>query len=95
MCFFSTTAIFLHADAQSSTSSVCLALDRRNVFKEHKILELSAENVDELDGWKASFLRAGVYPEKEKTDEDEQVGGGLGGTGWVLKNCPCTTNFYT
>lgn len=27
-------------------------------------MELSCENVDEVDSWKASFLRAGVYPEK-------------------------------
>jgi dynamin GTPase len=45
----------------------------RNVFKEHKTLELSVDNTEELDTWKASFLRAGVYPEREQPPEDPQV----------------------
>lgn len=36
----------------------------RNVCKDWKQLELSSESQDEIDSWKASFLRAGVYPEK-------------------------------
>lgn len=36
-------------------------------------MELSASNLDEVDAWKASFLRAGVYPEKEKPAEDGDV----------------------
>ncbi len=45
----------------------------RNVYKDYKQLELSCENVDEVDSWKASFLRAGVYPEKESLAENEEV----------------------
>ena len=45
----------------------------RNVYKEHKTLELSVDNTEELDTWKASFLRAGVYPEREQPPEDVQV----------------------
>lgn len=37
---------------------------RRNVHKDSKQLELSCETDEEVDSWKASFLRAGVYPEK-------------------------------
>lgn len=37
----------------------------RNVYKDYKQLELSCENQDDVDSWKASFLRAGVYPEKQ------------------------------
>lgn len=37
----------------------------RNVYKDYKQLELSCDNPDEVDSWKASFLRAGVYPEKD------------------------------
>ncbi|CAG7718237.1 unnamed protein product [Allacma fusca] len=37
----------------------------RNVYKDYKQLELSCETQDEVDSWKASFLRAGVYPEKQ------------------------------
>ncbi|CAD7086702.1 unnamed protein product [Hermetia illucens] len=50
--------------------------DGRNVYKDYKQLELSCESVDEVDSWKASFLRAGVYPEKDKTAEngDEESG---------------------
>ena len=42
----------------------------RNLFKDHKALELAGENQDVIDSWKASFLRAGVYPERD-TSEDK------------------------
>ena len=35
-----------------------------NLFPNRKQLELSCETQDDVDSWKASFLRAGVYPEK-------------------------------
>jgi len=38
--------------------------DGKNVFKDFKTLDLSCETQDDVDSWKASFLRAGVYPEK-------------------------------
>jgi hypothetical protein len=41
-----------------------------NVFKDQRQLELSAESQEDVDSWKASFLRAGVYP--EKTQEESQ-----------------------
>ncbi|CAF3054542.1 unnamed protein product [Rotaria sp. Silwood2] len=50
----------------------------KNVFKEHKILELSVDNNDELDTWKASFLRAGVYPEREQRAEDSAIAAEVG-----------------
>merc|ERR1712223_2247367 len=40
----------------------------RNVFKDFKTLDLSCEAQDDVDSWKASFLRAGVYPEKSSTE---------------------------
>lgn len=40
----------------------------KNVYKEYKQLELSCESMEEVDNWKASFLRAGVYPEKSRGD---------------------------
>jgi len=43
----------------------------RNVFKEHKFLELSVDNSEELEIWKASFVRAGVYPEREQAPDDQ------------------------
>jgi len=43
----------------------------RNVYKDQKQLELSAESQEEVDSWKASFLRAGVYPEKTKENIEE------------------------
>ncbi|XP_076346935.1 dynamin-1-like isoform X1 [Tachypleus tridentatus] len=36
----------------------------RNVYKDYKQLELSCEGPEEVDSWKASFLRAGVYPDR-------------------------------
>lgn len=48
--------------------------ESRNVYKDHRQLELSAETQEDVDSWKASFLRAGVYPErateKEKPEHD-------------------------
>lgn len=47
----------------------------RNVYKDYKQLELSCETQDDVDSWKASFLRAGVYPEKstEAANGDGEV----------------------
>lgn len=36
----------------------------RNVYKDYRQLELACETQEEVDSWKASFLRAGVYPER-------------------------------
>ncbi|XP_050297501.1 dynamin isoform X2 [Anthonomus grandis grandis] len=52
--------------------------DGKNVYKDYKQLELSCETLDEVDSWKASFLRAGVYPEKqtEQANGDESTNEG-------------------
>ncbi|XP_011500355.1 PREDICTED: dynamin isoform X2 [Ceratosolen solmsi marchali] len=51
----------------------------RNVYKDYKQLELSCETQDDVDSWKASFLRAGVYPEKQTEqangDGEDLLGG--------------------
>ncbi|CAO4387008.1 unnamed protein product [Caenorhabditis nigoni] len=47
--------------------------DGKNIYKDYKQLELGCNNLDEVDAWKASFLRAGVYPEKQKAPEDESL----------------------
>lgn len=51
--------------------------DQKNLFKDHKALELAGENQDVIDSWKASFLRAGVYPERD-TSEDKSLQGEIG-----------------
>ncbi|XP_046694810.1 dynamin-1a isoform X3 [Silurus meridionalis] len=52
--------------------------EQRNVYKDYRQLELACESQEEVDGWKASFLRAGVYPErvveKDKSDASEENG---------------------
>ncbi|XP_046669227.1 dynamin isoform X13 [Homalodisca vitripennis] len=50
----------------------------RNVYKDYKQLELSCETQDEVDSWKASFLRAGVYPEKTTDTANGEEGGSEG-----------------
>ncbi|KAF6205917.1 hypothetical protein GE061_020093 [Apolygus lucorum] len=50
----------------------------RNVYKDYKQLELSCENQDDVDSWKASFLRAGVYPEKSTETTNGEEGGSEG-----------------
>ncbi|VDO11936.1 unnamed protein product [Rodentolepis nana] len=52
--------------------------DGRNVYKDYKQLELSAESAEMVDSWKASFMRAGVQPMKpvqqEKVEEQSDNG---------------------
>lgn len=43
------------------------------ILKDYKQLELSCESTDDVDSWKASFLRAGVYPEKDTPANGEDV----------------------
>ncbi|KAJ7993843.1 hypothetical protein DPEC_G00258910 [Dallia pectoralis] len=46
--------------------------EQRNVYKDYRQLELASDTQEEVDSWKASFLRAGVYPERivpESTEE--------------------------
>uniref|UniRef100_A0A8B9HLH2 dynamin GTPase n=1 Tax=Astyanax mexicanus TaxID=7994 RepID=A0A8B9HLH2_ASTMX len=38
--------------------------EQRNVYKDYRQLELACETQEDVDGWKASFLRAGVYAER-------------------------------
>ncbi|XP_028318984.1 dynamin-1a isoform X2 [Gouania willdenowi] len=38
--------------------------EQRNVYKDYRQLELACESLEDVDAWKASFLRAGVYPER-------------------------------
>ena len=37
----------------------------KNVYRDWKTLELSGDTQDSVDSWKASFLRAGVFPDKD------------------------------
>lgn len=39
----------------------------RNVYKDNRTLELACDSQDDVDSWKSSLLRAGVYPEKTAT----------------------------
>ncbi|XP_069465258.1 dynamin-1 isoform X8 [Ambystoma mexicanum] len=48
--------------------------EQRNVYKDYRQLELACETQEEVDSWKASFLRAGVYPERVETSDAEDNG---------------------
>ncbi|XP_064165434.1 dynamin-1a isoform X4 [Anguilla rostrata] len=56
--------------------------EQRNVYKDYRQLELACESQEEVDGWKASFMRAGVYPEriteKEKQSDTGEENGSDG-----------------
>uniref|UniRef100_A0A2R8Z8G0 dynamin GTPase n=1 Tax=Pan paniscus TaxID=9597 RepID=A0A2R8Z8G0_PANPA len=41
--------------------------EQRNVYKDLRQIELACDSQEDVDSWKASFLRAGVYPEKDQT----------------------------
>ena len=47
---------------------VCI---NRNVYKDREQLELSFQSEEDAESWKASFLRAGVYPESESSQDDK------------------------
>ncbi|XP_013991512.1 dynamin-1 isoform X15 [Salmo salar] len=55
--------------------------EQRNVYKDYRQLELACESQEEIDGWKASFLRAGVYPERVTEKEGKQSDSGDGENG--------------
>ncbi|KAA0719628.1 Dynamin-3 [Triplophysa tibetana] len=42
--------------------------EQRNVFKDNRFLELACDTLEEVDSWRASLLRAGVYPEKASVE---------------------------
>nr|XP_046186260.1 dynamin-3 isoform X5 [Oncorhynchus gorbuscha] len=43
----------------------------RNVYKDLRQIELACDTQEDVDSWKASFLRAGVYPEKDQVDTED------------------------
>ncbi|XP_030645513.1 dynamin-2 isoform X4 [Chanos chanos] len=45
--------------------------EQRNVYKDLRQIELACESQEDVDSWKASFLRAGVYPEKDQVEQEE------------------------
>ncbi|XP_071398779.1 dynamin-2 isoform X1 [Centroberyx affinis] len=45
--------------------------EQRNVYKDLRQIELACDSQEDVDSWKASFLRAGVYPEKDQVESDE------------------------
>ncbi|KAG9470785.1 hypothetical protein GDO78_016724 [Eleutherodactylus coqui] len=47
--------------------------EQRNVYKDLRQIELACDSQEDVDSWKASFLRAGVYPEKDQTENEEDV----------------------
>uniref|UniRef100_A0AAR2IVY8 Dynamin-2 n=1 Tax=Pygocentrus nattereri TaxID=42514 RepID=A0AAR2IVY8_PYGNA len=47
--------------------------EQRNVYKDLRQIELACDSQEDVDSWKASFLRAGVYPEKDQVENDESV----------------------
>ncbi|KAK8379840.1 hypothetical protein O3P69_019669 [Scylla paramamosain] len=54
--------------------------DQKNVYKDYKELQLGVETQDDMDSWKASFLRAGVYPEKVSDNSNGEEGASEGST---------------
>ncbi|XP_010778926.1 dynamin-1a isoform X1 [Notothenia coriiceps] len=48
--------------------------EQRNVYKDYRQLELACETQEDIDAWKASFLRAGVYPERIMSEGSDENG---------------------
>uniref|UniRef100_A0A672NSX8 Dynamin 1b n=1 Tax=Sinocyclocheilus grahami TaxID=75366 RepID=A0A672NSX8_SINGR len=51
----------------SSKHLFALFNTEQNVYKDYRQLELACDTQEEVDSWKASFLRAGVFPEDQST----------------------------
>lgn len=47
--------------------------EQRNVYKDLRQIELACDTQEDVDSWKASFLRAGVYPEKDQPDNEDTI----------------------
>ncbi|XP_024126562.1 dynamin-2 isoform X1 [Oryzias melastigma] len=47
--------------------------EQRNVYKDLRQIELACDTQEEVDSWKASFLRAGVYPDKGQTENEDSL----------------------
>uniref|UniRef100_A0A8U7NVM8 Dynamin-2 n=1 Tax=Corvus moneduloides TaxID=1196302 RepID=A0A8U7NVM8_CORMO len=47
--------------------------EQRNVYKDLRQIELACDSQEDVDSWKASFLRAGVYPEKDQDGAQENT----------------------
>ncbi|XP_030197755.1 dynamin-1a isoform X7 [Gadus morhua] len=62
--------------------------EQRNVYKDYRQLELACENQEDIDGWKASFLRAGVYPERVTDKEGKSEGGEENGSDNFMHSDP-------
>uniref|UniRef100_A0A8C6P6Z4 Dynamin-2 n=1 Tax=Nothobranchius furzeri TaxID=105023 RepID=A0A8C6P6Z4_NOTFU len=46
--------------------------EQRNVYKDLRQIELACDTQEDVDSWKASFLRAGVYPEKDQVHKSHE-----------------------
>uniref|UniRef100_A0A8D3DVH0 Dynamin-2 n=1 Tax=Scophthalmus maximus TaxID=52904 RepID=A0A8D3DVH0_SCOMX len=46
--------------------------EQRNVYKDLRQIELACDTQEDVDSWKASFLRAGVYPEKDQVHKSRK-----------------------
>ncbi|XP_037649206.1 dynamin-3 isoform X6 [Sebastes umbrosus] len=47
--------------------------EQRNVYKDLRQIELACDSQEDVDSWKASFLRAGVYPEKDQAENEDSA----------------------
>nr|XP_057939801.1 dynamin-2 isoform X2 [Doryrhamphus excisus] len=50
--------------------------EQRNVYKDLRQIELACDTQEDVDSWKASFLRAGVYPEKDQRENEDAMNPG-------------------
>ncbi|KAM7418838.1 hypothetical protein PAMA_016118 [Pampus argenteus] len=48
-------------------------IEQRNVYKDLRQIELACDTQEDVDSWKASFLRAGVYPEKDQPENEDAM----------------------
>ena len=59
----------LHICLQVTCNSLFSSPSCRTVYKDKDYMELQFEKEDDVESWKASFLRAGVYPQSEASGD--------------------------
>ncbi len=79
-CVFECVHVLVYWVSLHTHKRLCLSFVYlyRNVYKDLRQVELACDSQEDVDSWKASFLRAGVYPEKD------QVCGWVGGCGFLF-----------
>ena len=72
MALFYTTGRWVQYKLHTHTHRNVHTHTHRNVHKDKQELELIAQSDEEIENWKASLLRAGVYPAQDNSAQNKK-----------------------